>query len=489
MIQQSEGTGPRAGLRLIPDFESWPRLVAAAATFPGKLALVGVFALMDAAMGSSIWAERALVLMLVTFWPGARAPVLLAAALVWNVALQGVGWGTPSQILHAEGIETSRLPWPAWCTGPCVFLVVMCGAAVYVALADRVRRGPLKRPITTWLALYVAYIGLASYAPMPFLTRIALWSVAVVWGQYLWFVGYTLLDLNSPMRGSLTLQAAFWRPFWGGGHVPIPKGASYLRKIEARTPEELAVTQLKGVKLLFWTVILARLQMLAFQVVYGPTLAIPQFASTLAAYLHGTPPGRLTCWASVSALFIFKLIEICVWGHAIVAVCRMAGYRALRNTYRPLEATSLADFYNRYYYYYKELLVHFFFFPTYTRYFRTYPRLRLFFATFVAAGLGNFLYHFLRDIRYIMALGLVEAAVRSHVLFLYCLALSVCLTISQWRDLARARARQPRVRSVGATVAVLVFFGLSSIFDDPSMQLSIIDYGSYLINLFVNFPR
>jgi len=45
----------------------------------------------------------------------------------------------------------------------------------------------------------------------------------------------------------------------------------------------------------------------------------------------------------------------------------MAGFATLRNTYRPLESRSIAEFWNRYYYYFKEMLISFFFYPTFFR--------------------------------------------------------------------------------------------------------------------------
>src|SRR5205085_6867278 len=115
----------------------------------------------------------------------------------------------------------------------------------------------------------------------------------------------------------------------------------------------------------------------------------------------------LTGWASLLSHYIVAVLTMAVYGHYIIGYCRVAGFNALRNTYRPLEATTIADFWNRYYYYFKELLADFFFFPTYMRYFKTYPRLRVFAATFAAATVGNWLYHF--DAGYVASVGLRQA--------------------------------------------------------------------------------
>jgi hypothetical protein len=63
------------------------------------------------------------------------------------------------------------------------------------------------------------------------------------------------------------------------------------------------------------------------------------------------------------------------------------------------------DYFNRFHYYFKELLVDFFFIPTFFKMFRNYPRLRMFFATFMAAGVGNAIWHFSRDINLVATVG------------------------------------------------------------------------------------
>jgi hypothetical protein len=56
------------------------------------------------------------------------------------------------------------------------------------------------------------------------------------------------------------LQLGTLRPFWGDSPLPFTKGAAYLRKIEAHTPRDLSITQLKAIKLLIWVAILHGLE-------------------------------------------------------------------------------------------------------------------------------------------------------------------------------------------------------------------------------------
>ena len=79
----------------------------------------------------------------------------------------------------------------------------------------------------------------------------------------------------------------------------------------------------------------------------------------------------------------------------IVGCIRLLGFNVFRNTYKPLLAESIVEFWNRYYYYFKELLVEFFFYPTYLRSSWARPGIRMFLAVFAAAFIGNMYYHVL----------------------------------------------------------------------------------------------
>ena len=112
-------------------------------------------------------------------------------------------------------------------------------------------------------------------------------------------------------------------------------------------------------------------------------------------------------------------------GARFIAGCRMAGFNALRNSYRPLSSRTIAEFFNRFYYYFKELLVDFFFYPAFLRYWKGHKRLRMIFATFAAVFFGNSFYHLTRDWQFIRDDGTLEGA---RELPGHC-----CFTMSYWQ--------------------------------------------------------
>jgi hypothetical protein len=278
--------------------------------------------------------------------------------------------------------------------------------------------------------------------------------------------------------------------------VPFPKGAAYLRKIEAKDSMELAVTQLKGVKLLYWAVLLMMMQAVASGAIYTGTIEIwhwsftlpffvdvPRFSEVLGSSVAGAPAAWYQNWLALVSRFLFDVLNLAIWGHVMIAVCRMAGFRALRNTYRPLRSATIAEFWNRYYYYFKEMLVEFFFYPTFMRYFKRMPRLRMVFATMAAAGFGNVIYHFFRDSSYIARMGLWDAFLSFKVYLFYGALLGVAIGLSQLRNRNRRTDRDSLRTRILAPLSVLAFYCVLSIFDDPDRSLPAIEYFRFVMHL------
>jgi hypothetical protein len=63
--------------------------------------------------------------------------------------------------------------------------------------------------------------------------------------------------------------------------------------------------------------------------------------------------------------------------------------------------------------------------------------------------------------------------------------LGLAIAISQIRSMGRAQARSGLVGTLG----VLFFYSLIMVLDSHNLNWSIADYGSFLLNLFVPFPR
>lgn len=452
-------------MTVVPQIDRNPRLIVLCQTPPGKIALTAAAALVLFVLGRADWLPVAIALAALAFFPERRRLLLTLTAVYW-LALYGIGpkWPFLREIAASSGIASSTT---AAAIASASFLAIFAAAMGLLAYVRRHRNSfPARRPVTVLLAFHFAALVAAGTLPLHGPVRLALWSVVAVFTIYRWSFAYALMDVSAKSGEGLFRQIATFFPFWQGvarSATPYPKAAAYMRKIEARTPKELSIVRLKGLKLLIWAFVLQVLLRVFLQVVH-----ITFGAPTLEAALQSTAAGKLTtlpmAWAAVLTHYVEAMLRMAVYGHVIIGICRMAGFNALRNTYRPLQATTLVEFWNRYYYYFKELLVEFFFFPTYLRYFKKYPRLRTFAATFAAAGIGNMLYHF--EIENVARVGLWRQFAGFQVYAFYATILAVGIAISQAR-LKRITAPPSLTfpRRLRATAGVIAFFCLLDIFD------------------------
>jgi len=412
--------GKLADFRLIPPVETYPKVVAFAQTFVGKLAVWGLFVVAFWFFHQTPleWSPVALSLLLLTLLPKWRWTIVACS----TVALAALQTQSPN----------------------CLIAIVVGGLLFWCA-----RRWPTsefsQRPVAFLVVGCSLLIVACSTIPLNSGSFLPAWHAVGLITSYFWFIAYALIDRTAPVPSGLSLEVGAFRPFWGSTNTPFPKGAAYLRRIEARVPDQLAITQLKGVKLLVWAILLAIFNAIWIRF-FHEYLKIPFSAAALASSVHRTPYPWYVCWESQVLSFFEFLLQLTVLGHQIIACCRFAGFNALRNTYRPLSATTIIEFFNRFYYYFKELLVDFFFYPAFFRYFKKHPRLRLTAATFAAVAFGNMFFHFTRDYWMIPKVGLVNSIVNFQVFAFYCVVLAAALSVSQIRkrkaaytDLLRGR--------------------------------------------------
>ena len=180
--------------------------------------------------------------------------------------------------------------------------------------------------------------------------------------------------------------------------VPYGKGHDYLMQHRAEGRDAIAAAQLSGLKLLLLAQFWSAFETLLQAVVHGQPLPAPlrglgiasldwpQLAELIAQGPAATP--LAVRWAVLMIELFEMTLKIAATGHLAIGLLRLFGFRVFRNTYRPLLATSIVEFWNRLYYYFKELLVQFFFFPAYLRWFKKNPRLRIFTAVMLSAALA-----------------------------------------------------------------------------------------------------
>ena len=502
-------------VRLVPQLDRSPRWVAFAQTVPGKLALVTSFSGLLFLHDSSRWWLISLYLLIFSLWPRHRWKILFAAT--WSLLLLGF---TPFewQYINALFLEAG-ISWQIdtaveglWLVLPVIFCIALLLRLVSKSVLTRY----LKRPVLVLICLYLGLMMIASYAPLLPAVRAFLWAFLIVFGKYLWFACYSLKECRTSKPAPLTMQFGQYLPFWSPNVVPYPKGSGHLMRIEAKTSEEFAICQIKGLKLLLWALWL-KLFGFVFNTTfhgYGELLhgrlqfkrelgvvqlfldgnylndlftlpflwVLPSYETAFNLAANGSPLPWHINWFILVADFLYFILFVAVTTHIFIAIIRMCGFKALRNTYRPLASRTIAEFWNRFFYYFKELLVEFFFYPVFFRYFKNRPLLRMYTATMAAAFFGNFLFHFIRDISFVVELGFFEAMIAFHSYFAYSFVLGNVIFLSQWRQEKINRQTIGPVSRFFAPVRVLGFYCLLSIFVDFHRE-SIFDNITFFLSL------
>ena len=92
------------------------------------------------------------------------------------------------------------------------------------------------------------------------------WSFLVVFSIYIWYLCYAIVDVRGRNPAPDLIQMGVQKAFWLTSSTPLGKGAAFLLKHLSTTPRELAITQIKAVKLLIWMATLILLQSAIYRV-------------------------------------------------------------------------------------------------------------------------------------------------------------------------------------------------------------------------------
>ena len=357
-----------------------------------------------------------------------------------------------------------------------------------------------KHPQLTLHSMYWGFlVVLWTTAPDNGLWRQVLSGVALIFPLLIWRFAYVLLaGQHGRMAGTRFSDhlMTLW-PIYGGSNTPYGNGIGYLSRSEAKTEEELARSQLAGIKLLLlcalWMVVMEFME----AVLYGPgndltqklggyTLGVPKLARMVSGEAAGT--ALWTSWLGLYCELFNQVLRHAIRGHGIIAVLRLFGFNVFRNTYKPLLAESIVEFWNRYYYYFKELLVNFFFLPTFAqlgRKLRNWPTLRLGAAIFAAAFVGNTYYHLINLERAMVEAQVLEVLYAQRSRMFYCLLLAFGIFVSMLRQQRRGgRALASGTASRILRIAgVWTFFGLIFIWNVRS-GASFTDRAHFFFGLF-----
>jgi hypothetical protein len=455
--------GALANFRLIPRIETYPVVVSFAQTIAGKLVLLTLFGL-GLVYNHPSWAPVILFLALITFLPGQRRILLTLCTLAFAFLVACTTFDRPLYVATL------------------LCLTLLLGAFLFWSAARWPRSWYGRRTVLIFLSGFAALVVIADTIPQNAWFSHPLWDFTYMLSTYIWFICYSLLDAKLKDHDTVGLQLGSYRPFWGSTSTPFAKGATYLRRIEARDAEQLAITQLKGLKLLAWASLISVFSDLYKHYVYV-SFRIPTYSQALSLSASRVHMPWYICWASLIANFFGGIISLSLLGHTIIACCRVAGFNALRNTYRPLSSRTVAEFFNRYYFYFKELLVDFFFYPVFLRYFKKNYKLRVVVSIFAAACFGNALYHFSGALNLVYSFGFARAFQGFQVYLFYCFALATAISISRLRPRGPAPSGFIRAQLLPSFSVVLVYC-LLDVFGSTERDYPLTEHFRFFAHLF-----
>ena len=420
--------------------------------------------------------------LLMARFPALRAQILFAGT--WIAAVLGAWFGWVDLSRHIELVTQAEFPAITSGSSLAVSAVLACGvfcAGLIVYAARHPQSIVVKRPLVSLLGLLTAMIVVEGLDVTRGLPHLVIWSLIFAFTPYLWFMPYAMAEARSGKLKAPLGQMGFLRSFWSPTYLPFGKGGNYLNKHLGKTPDEIAIAQIKGVKLLLWAACLHGIRLLLD---FSLSPFVPEINTAIDAFLSGHPYPVVTGWQVIILSTIEYSLMIAMWAHLFIGIARMAGYRLPRGSWRPLESRTLMDYFNRFHFYFKEMLVDYFFLPTFFKVFKKHPRLRMFFATFMAAGVGNALWHFLRDIDVIYTAGLLGALEGFTSYLFYCVILATGVGLSQVRA---DRGVRPPTGFAGRMLAFLFvwsFVALLRVFSDESRNHTLMDRLSFMGSLF-----
>ncbi|MEM7245175.1 MAG: hypothetical protein AAF533_07510 [Acidobacteriota bacterium] len=475
-------------LARLGDLHENERVVRLAQEPIGQLLILGLGVLLLLHDTPSVLAAP--VIVFASQWPERRRLVLSVAGVLTLVHAAWVGLRPVPELGSFE-----VLPWEApgasFESLGAVALVLLVIAVTW-AVAVHLPRLPgwLRRhPQLAWHAVILSFLGLACLHPGNALIQTLVYTVTFL----TWRVAYLLKHAQAGLAGTRLVDHFFYLwPAWGGSRVPYGQGLQALGRREAGNDEELVRSQLAGLKLLLlaklWLVVVSALKLFVLAPstpdarVSDHNLGLPRLSSLIEGS-HGASLG--VAWLAVLIELVHVTLRLAVYGHVVIGCLRLCGFNVFRNTYKPLLAESLVEFWGRYAYYFKELMLELFFYPTFLR-LKVGPRLRMFCAVFAAAFVGNLYFHLLLERGSMVSGDWAEVwrVLESRLVYCFFLALGIWLSMLRQQS-RRGEPVDPRWhRRLLRIAGVWLFFGLLRIWNVKGDDLDLADRARFFVSLF-----
>lgn len=385
-------------------------------------------------------------LLIVNIWPRSRQIVITVTTLLGWVYLD---WFH----LNDTALLFSKLP----------LILIFLLAFWWLA------KNYLTYPISTFLILLLLSLESSHWLTKSGDFSQSSTSLFLILCTFCWYFLYTLIDCKRSTWQEALKDMGRYLPFWGGTLTPYAKGRRYQDLVSTTTSQQSSRSFLAGIKLisLAWLWLLVRLGLTEAYHYYD----VPSLLSTYQSLATGKVVTTSQAWSVLIRVFLDQTLWYAITGHLIIGIVRMAGIHAARNMDKPFISQTIAEFWQRYYFYFKELLVNCFFYPCYFGLPSLKPWLKTIIATIMAAGVGNFLYHLLSSPQQILDHGLSISFYNMQSYAVYCILLSIAISISQWRLMNQAKSRRKKWYS---PILVVGFYLLLTPLGQPFIKANLV---------------
>lgn len=424
-----------------------------------------------------------LALALCAIFPTRRLLMLCSVATLYFVLRpfkSDIAYARFPEIL--ESIGADALPTQVGISAFGIFLIL-----AVIGMGELQRNGvkafPVRRPILSMFILITVLTAVTALLPQATPLSSLSWVILTFLSSAFFFIAYIFLDNRGKSHIPIYQKVGFIRPIWTIGFIPM-KGPNYIKKYEAKDDLALATTRLKAVKLLLWSAILYWIWELCFNQFLFDHLAFTRLEEAMVLVATGQAQNIVFNWVVLITYFMAELFALAFYTHLFVAIVRMAGFQIPRGMVNPLASRSISEFWGRYLFYFKEMLADIFFFPTFQRFFKKSPKLRLAFATFIAAFVGNILFDFIPVLPSIAVNGVVDTVDNYYSYTFYAALLTVGLIISQlWFKIPKPEDGYLRY-NILPRVQVIGFFVILQVFDDSTGIIPLESRIEFFLSLF-----
>jgi len=475
--------------RIIPQLEKYPRVVAFAQTFLGRICLVAVCTFLLYLVADSFWLEIGVTALIAAIFKiknrfipliGLALFLALLRPLLSIVELPKSKYfllhiAQFHNMIFLKDFVRQYEPNTAWALSSLISTIVICFSLCLCYLIIHNKFSIVKNwPLGCFFSVNILLVILGKSLPIENQYSYLFWVALVLFNTtYVLNFCYVLLHYKK-------LKDKSWLYWFGPSLIfnfPFGKSNAFLEQRVAKNDYEFAVTQIKALKLLVWLYLIKTALIILLNPILGLSsepsnfLYVSNISDHFRNFKNNTPSPTGTVWLSLFITYFYDLLLWAIKFNVPVVALRLLGFYVPRGMYKPLYAKSIPDYFGRRYYYYKELIFDFFVFPLILRFRRIQSRqVRTFLAVSIGVGFGTIITHAMASIADMHSISAWEYFVRNTPFFLRCIGFGLLLGIYQFGNpLPVDGYKYERLRHVLNVLIIIILFSSAKAFT-PMME-------------------